>query len=130
MTGHGGRRSPPPIRGMYSRCHAPGSSSAGASSSRRRSADPPPPPTRFADFPDLPPQRPSTRTYLGVRQRSWATWVAEITDRKTHKWKWICSFHTAELAAMEYDRWQVRFHGSDARLNFPIGEHPFHLAAT
>jgi hypothetical protein len=34
---------------------------------------------------------------------------------------WLGSFHTAELAAKEYDRWQVRYHGAAARLNFPFG---------
>ena len=29
-------------------------------------------------------------------------WVAKITVCETHKPKWIGSFHTAELAAMEY----------------------------
>ena len=49
--------------------------------------------------------------------------MAEITDRETHKRKWVGSFHTAELAAMEYDR----FHGCEARLNFLFGMAPVHL---
>ena len=28
---------------------------------------------------------------------------------------------------MEYDRWQVRYHGAAARLNFPFGTHPVDL---
>ena len=28
---------------------------------------------------------------------------------------------------MEYDRWQVRYHGVAARLNFPFGTRPIHL---
>ena len=28
---------------------------------------------------------------------------------------------------MEYDRWQVRYHGAAARLNFPLGTRPVHL---
>ena len=32
-----------------------------------------------------------------------------------------------ELAAMEYDRWQVRYHGAAARLNFPFGTRPVDL---
>ena len=47
--------------------------------------------------------------------------MADITDRETHKRKWLGLFHIAELAAMEYDRWQVQFHGSAARLYFPFG---------
>ena len=53
--------------------------------------------------------------------------MAEITDRETHQRKWIRPFHTSELAAMEYDRWQVRFHGSATRLNFLFGMAPFHV---
>ena len=41
------------------------------------------------------------RSYLGVRQRQWGTWVAEIIDLETHTRRWLGSFHTAELAAME-----------------------------
>ena len=33
----------------------------------------------------------------------------------------------AELAAMEYDRWQVRYHGAATRLSFPFGTRPVHL---
>ena len=32
----------------------------------------------------------------------------------------------AELAAMEYDRWQVRYHDAATRLNFPFGTCPVH----
>ena len=53
--------------------------------------------------------------------------MAEITDREAHKRKWIGFFHTAKLAALEYDRRQVRFHGSAPRLNFPWGTAPAHL---
>ena len=74
---------------------------------RRRSPDPPAvsPLRRFEDFPVLPRTRHPTRSYLGVRQRWWGTWVADITDRETHTCRWLGSFRTAELAAMEYDRW-------------------------
>ena len=89
----------------------------------RRSPDLPAaaPLRRFEDFPVLPRTRQPTKSYLGVRQRWWGTWVAEITDRETHTRRWLGSFHTPELAAMEYDRWQVRYHGVAARLNFPFG---------
>ena len=89
---------------------------------RRRSLDPPAaaPLRQFKDFSILPRIRQPMRSYLGVRQRWWGTWVAEITDRETHTRRWLGSFHTAELAAMEYDRWQVRYHGAAARLNFPF----------
>ena len=96
---------------------------------RRRSPDPPAatPLRRFKDFPVLPRTRQPTKSYLGVWQRRWGTWVAEITDRETHTRRWLGSFHTAELAAMEYDRWQVLYHGAAARLNFPFGTRPVHL---
>ena len=96
---------------------------------RRRSPDPPAaaPLHRFEDFPVLPRTRQPTRSYLGVRQRQWGTWVAKITDQETHTPRWLGSFHTAELAAMEYDRWQVRYYGAVARLNFPFGTRPVHL---
>ena len=49
---------------------------------RRRSPDPPAaaPLHRFEDFPVLPQTRQPTKSYLGVRQRWWGTWVVEITD--------------------------------------------------
>ena len=72
---------------------------------RCRSPDPPAavPLRRFEDFPVLPRTRQRTRSYLGVRQRRWGMWVAEITDRETHTRRWLGSFHTAEIATMEYD---------------------------
>ena len=56
-------------------------------------------------------------------------WVAEIIDRETHTRRWLGSIHMAELAAMEYDRGQVRSHGAAARLNFPFGTHPIDLVS-
>ena len=106
----------------------PLSSSAGPIS-HRRSPDPPAvaPLHWFEDFPILPRTRQLTKSYLEVQQRRWGTWVVEITDRETHTHRWIGSFHTAELAAMEYDRWQVRYHGAATRHNFPFGTRPVHL---
>ena len=96
---------------------------------RRRSPDPPAaaPLRRFEDFPVLPWTRQPTRSYLRVRQRRWGTWVAEIRDRETHTRRWLGSFHTTELATMEYDRWQIRYHDAAARLNLPFGTRPVHL---
>ena len=82
---------------------------------------------RFKDFPVLPRTRQPTRSYLGVRQRRWGMWVTEITNRETHTRRWLGSFHMAELAAMEYDRWQVPYHGAADRLNFPFGTRPVGL---
>ena len=53
--------------------------------------------------------------------------MAEIMDREIHTRRWLGSFHTAELAAMEYDRWQVHYHGAAARLNFPFDTRLVHL---
>ncbi|XP_020189125.1 ethylene-responsive transcription factor ERF053-like [Aegilops tauschii subsp. strangulata] len=95
----------------------------------RRSPDPlaVAPLRRFEDFPVLPWTRQPMRYYLGVRQRRWWTWVSKITDRETHTRRWLRSFDTAELAAMEYNRWQDRYHGAAARLNFPFGTPPVDL---
>nr|XP_020172707.1 ethylene-responsive transcription factor ERF023-like [Aegilops tauschii subsp. strangulata] len=84
-------------------------------------------PARFADFLDLPPPRVLQRAYIGVRQRTCGAWVAEITYWEAHTRKWVGSFPMAKLAAMEYDRWQVQFHGAAARLNFPFGTVSVHL---
>ena len=76
----------------------------------------------------MPPRtRRTTKSYLGVRQRRCKTRVTEITDWETHTRRRHGSFHTAKLAAMAYDRWQVRYHGAAARLNFPFGTRPVHL---
>ena len=50
------------------------------------------------------------------------TWVTKITDRATHTRRWLGSFHMAKLVTMEYDRWQVRYHDTTARLSFPLGK--------
>src|SRR4051812_26935242 len=77
-----------------------------------RSPDPPAtaPLRQFEDFPVLPRTRQPTKSYLVVRQWRWGTWVAEITNQETHTRRWLGSFHTVELAAVEYDRWQVSYH--------------------
>ena len=52
--------------------------------------------------------------------------MAEITDRETHTRKWSRSFHTAE-PDIEYDWWEVWYHGAAARLNFQFGTAPVYL---
>ncbi|KAE8778864.1 Bifunctional dihydroflavonol 4-reductase/flavanone 4-reductase [Hordeum vulgare] len=66
------------------------------------------------------------RTYLGVRH-AMGTCVAETIDRETHTRLWLGTFHTSELAAMDYDRRQVCYHNAATRLNFPFGMAPIHL---
>ena len=63
------------------------------------------------------------RSYHGVRQRGWGTWVAEIHGRETSQRHWLISFHAAELATYEYDR----LHDTAAHLNPPWGEAPDEL---
>ena len=54
-------------------------------------------------------------------------WVVAITYRETHTLRWLGSFHKVELAAVEYNCWQVRYHGTAARLKFPFGLRPVDL---
>nr|XP_020147367.1 ethylene-responsive transcription factor ERF110-like [Aegilops tauschii subsp. strangulata] len=108
---------------------SPSSSAESLSSRHCRSTDSPAatPLRRFEDFPVLRWARPPTRSYLGVRQRRWGTWITKITDWETHTHRWLGSVHTTELTAMEYDRWQVRYHGAAAKLNFPFDTRPVDL---
>nr|XP_020190415.1 ethylene-responsive transcription factor RAP2-4-like [Aegilops tauschii subsp. strangulata] len=111
-----GRHSSPPIHSVDPHHHK---HSVGASSSRRCHRDTA---GRLAGFPDLLVPSLPQRKYHGVWQQAWGMWVAEITDRYTHKKLWLGLFHTAELAACEYNLWLVRLHGVDDRLNFVWGE--------
>ncbi|CAM0874928.1 unnamed protein product [Alopecurus aequalis] len=133
MAGGWSRQSPPPICSAARGCAVQRGSPSG---SRRRS----PPPIRSADrrravhagsgsssraprsdveLPTELPAPPSPPKYLGVRQREWGSWVAEITDQKTHTRRWIGTYQSAIQAAYAYDR-ETRFlHGKDAPVNFP-----------
>nr|XP_045083634.1 ethylene-responsive transcription factor ABI4-like [Aegilops tauschii subsp. strangulata] len=117
MAGPHGRRSPPPIRSSDQR-RTPAATYPRAAAT---------PHAHISDFLDLPPPWHPQRKYLGVRQRACGTWVAKITDRETQTKKWIRSFHTSKLAALEYDRWQIRFHSKAVRLKLPWGTVPAHL---
>ncbi|CAM0951442.1 unnamed protein product [Alopecurus aequalis] len=123
MAGGSRRQSPPPIRSAIKgrAVHGGSSSQAGSSawravhvgSSLRGSSS-----SRVdVEFPSPPPPQ----RYLGVRQRAWGSWVAEITGRVTHKRRWIDTYQTARQAAYAYDC-ETRFlNGPTAPVNFPDG---------
>lgn len=64
----------------------------------------------------------NVKKYIGVRQRPWGKWTAEIRDpiRKTRRW--LGTYKTAEEAAMVYDEVAIKLRGSLARTNILL--HP------
>ncbi|OVA08701.1 AP2/ERF domain [Macleaya cordata] len=57
--------------------------------------------------------------YIGVRQRTWGKWVAEIREPNRGARLWLGTFNTSLEAALAYDDVAGKLYGSSAKLNLP-----------
>ena len=71
-----------------------------------------------------PSQKPQCRNntgFIGVRQRAWGIFAAEIRDG--NKRKWLGSFETAELAGLAYDSAAIAQKGDKAKTNYRYADY-------
>ena len=62
-------------------------------------------------------------TFMGVRQRTWGKWVAEIREPNRGARLWLGTFNTSTEAARAYDEASRKLYGPYAKLNLPDHEY-------